>query len=360
VIGPFIPSLSGQTVTVAELKQFLSSKSAQMQSDAEIVQRLSSVTLSERLTEFTLGSMLSNSNLGSKAAEQVKLLADSSQFLASPKDEEPMLPAPDPAAQDRIITAARDYVNGTLRHLPDFLATRATESFDNTPQRAGRRPAEIVIQLHWVGSFHRGITYRNGHEETDSPGTQSESQSTPIGLSSWGEFGPVLKIVLFDSFEGRIAWSRWEKNRTGAPLAVFHYNVPKTASHYLVDFCCYWKSEYSAEPLRFRDRPGYHGDIYVDPLTGVIERMTLEAELSQSDPVTASGIAVEYGDVNIDGKDYVCPLRSIAISVVHNRQIISVDGIGLEKHINEVRFLSYHKFGSTTRIFAPDQEKQPH
>ena len=179
-------------------------------------------------------------------------------------------------------------------------------------------------------------------------------------LTTWGEFGPVLKTVLGDSFKGSVVWNRWETGEAGALLAVFRFSVPKPASHYLVDFCCYQKSKEDPGLYTFHDMPAYHGELHVDPATGAIYRITLQAELTDADPVMISSMAVLYGRVNIGGKDYICPVRGIAISEVHNLVMELIDGVGPEKHINEVRFSDYHKFASTARILtdSPDAEQQ--
>jgi hypothetical protein len=243
-----------------------------------------------------------------------------------------------------MISAAVSYVNTTLQLLPDFLATRTTLSFENTlVQQSGPMRAKPKAAMHIARESHREIAYRNGREIADAASTDS-------GLTTWGEFGPILKTVLGDSFMGNVEWARWQTSETGALLAVFRFTVPQSASHYLIDFCCYQKSKDDPVQYSFREKPGYRGEIYLDPATGVIARITLQAELADADPVTSSGIAVQYGSVDIGGKSYVCPIQGIAVSEVHNLVMESVDGVGLEKHINVVHFLNYHKFGSTSRI----------
>ena len=53
------------------------------------------------------------------------------------------------------------------------------------------------------------------------------------GLTSWGELGSVLGMILADSVNGKVHWSHWEQTSLGL-AAVFHYSVPKTASHFEV------------------------------------------------------------------------------------------------------------------------------
>ena len=106
-------------------------------------------------------------------------------------------------------------------------------------------------------------------------------------------------------------------------------------------------------PVPFHGRPAYHGEIFIDGTTGAILRVTLEAEMRSSDPVTRAGIAIDYGPVTIEGdKTYVCPVRSLALSVSENPA--SLDSSGrLVTRMNEVTFSDYHRFGSTVRVVGP-------
>jgi hypothetical protein len=66
------------------------------------------------------------------------------------------------------------------------------------------------------------VGYRNGREMKDA-------NSTDSGLTTWGEFGPILKTVFADSFVGNVEWIRWQSSETGALLAVFRFSVPQSA-----------------------------------------------------------------------------------------------------------------------------------
>lgn len=97
--------------------------------------------------------------------------------------------------------------------------------------------------------------------------------------------------------------------------------------------------------------PHIPGELYVDPATGAVDRITLEAELSETDPVTASAMAVQYGPVDIDGKTYICPVHAAAVSTARSTVFQPSGRIRLERHINLVSLANYHRFGSTVRIF---------
>jgi VWFA-related protein len=342
-------------ITVEELRQTLVSEFAANKSDTDIAKHLSAVSLTERLTGVGKARIKAETQPGPKTAQALDLLADSSALLAPPPAEIPTDPKPDIAAQRAVINAAINYVATTLRHLPDFLATRATNSFDDMPTAISHSGYEALTPMHADGTFTRQITYRDGREVIDSSAAASGAKKKlvpgPQGLATWGEFGPVLAIALTDAAKGRVTWSRWEQSANGR-VAVFHYEVPKAASHYLIDYCCSWASNVDPTQVRYHDTPGYHGDLYVDPVNGSILRVTLEAELTLGDPVVSAGIAVEYGPVNIDGKIYMCPVHSIAISTEHNPGVKTIGGEAMVNRINEVAFMGYHKFGSTARILA--------
>ncbi len=257
-----------------------------------------------------------------------------------------------------MLNSAIENVEGALRRLPDFLALRTTDSFDNAPQQAGSKHGKTKANLHLVRESRREIAYQNGKEIVDSTfsdsGSSQPESSVFTGFTTRGEFGPVLKAILSDSFQGSVVWNRWQTSESGALVAVFRYGVPKPDSHYLVDFCCYQKSRDDPQSFRFRYLAGYHGELYLDPSTGVVDRITLEADLTGDDPVMVSSSAVQYGRVNIGGKNYICPVRAVAVSEVHNLNMELVDKVGPERLINEVRFSNYHKFASTVRIFPED------
>jgi hypothetical protein len=285
--------------------------------------------------------------MGPKTAEQIGLLAISSAFEAPPSSELPSGPPPDSSEQRRMIESARAYASASAHNLPDFIALRSTQAFNNAPQFTAKAHSKPEIELHFADDYRREVTFRDGREVIVSQGTGSEApafrSSDHEGLTTWGEFGPILTTVLGDSLLGTIVWGRWQSGADGRRLAVFRYSVPKSASHDLIDLCCYES---------FRDKPGYHGELYIDPASGTILRVTLEAELGEQSPVRESKVSVQYDAVEIGGKSYICPVRGVALGVIHDLQMERLDGAGLERFINVVQFSNYHKFGSTTRILS--------
>jgi hypothetical protein len=337
-------------VTIAQLEQFLNPKQTAKESDDEVAARLNQVTLAEQLSGTALARVLAEvgSRSRPKTAEQIELLAAESVFQAPPVGEQPREPAPDAAAQQRMIDAAQTYVNAALLHLPDFLAVRVTRSFDNLINDPKPKHGKPEAQMHFVSEKRREMAYRGGREVAETAHGRASEQAS--GMSTWGEFGGILKIVLNDAFSGNVAWERWQRNEEGTLVAVFRYSIPEASSHYSIDFCCYVPSMENPVELSFHAKPGYHGELFIDAQDGSIARVTVEAELKERDPVVTSAMEVEYGGVEIGGKEFICPVRGVAITETLNLQMKSIDDIGLERRTNLVKFVDYHRFGSTIHI----------
>lgn len=358
MMGYALPAGAARHVSVVELQQLLTAQAAAHKSDAAIAQELNDLELTEELTPPTLQSISAATSPGPQTAQALELLADASALLVPPPSELPVVAKPDMAAQRAMFSGAVDYVVKTLQHLPNFLATRETRSFDDSPNVVGHSGYAPVTPLHFVGTFHREITYRNGKEVLEAPegAAKSKTNTGPAGLMTWGEFGPVLAIILTDSLKGRVTWSRWEDGANGR-VGVFHYEVPQAASHYHVDYCCVWED--SNLGASYHGTPGYHGDLFLDPTSGAIVRVTLEAELKPTDLVRRAAISVLYGPVEIGGTRYICPIHSVAISQDMNRPGKTIGGSIPVTRINETAFTGYHRFGSTSRILASVPDNLP-
>jgi len=118
-------------------------------------------------------------------------------------------------------------------------------------------------------------------------------------------------------------------------------------------------------------QPAPASRIAVDPDDGTIVRLTLVADLDQGDlatlleeagegrPLSRADLMVEYSPVEIGGKSYFCPTRSVAISRARTL-LTSKDGkaphLGPEKiFVNDVSFTQYHVFRSESRILTGSQ-----
>lgn len=370
---------SAKRVTVAQLEQTLTTASAAHKTDADLVRLIGGMELSERLTEPSLTRLGAHLVPGSHASLALQLLADQSAFFDPPASELPTTAAPDDAAQKKMLDAARNYVAQTLPHLPNFLATRTINRYDDSPQAVTQGGWPVRAGLHLVDSSSREISIRD-ERENQPPAQSSAVWQAQIGLISGGEFGTTLGMIMADTLQGKMIWSHWEQTSTGL-AAVFQYWVPKSASHYEVIGSIQRQAALEGHPMSgggsrgvssigilpsgvgstnvsiVRAVPSYHGSIWLDPVTGTILRITLEADAKDGGLYKRADILVQYGPVAIGDSIFICPVRSLALSLAVAGALDLQENAPAE-WLNETLFLGYHRFAATTRIVTDAAAQQ--
>ena len=348
--GGWVESSAQQSVAVEDVQRIFAEDKSRP--DAEVARRLSGLALTERMSSAKLKS-LEQSVLGPKSRRALLALADASVFLGPAAADVLSQAPPDLNEQRRMLAMTVDYVGKTLPKLPNFYATRTTVRFEYKLRRKPTR-AEPRNDSSWrqVGSSKAVVVYRDGKEVIDprewgkhSPHPEGE------GLITRGTFGPILSVVFVDAaHSGGFTWSRWEPGSAGR-LAVFRYRVPKEQSHYSVGTHGLSSDEGVAAQVS-----GYHGEVAIDPATGTILRVTVQAEQPLSSPILQSDIMVEYGPVEIGGKTYTCPVRSVSLAETGSMGVPGPFGESTSAqdipHLNDVTFDNYHQFRSESRILS--------
>ena len=256
---------------------------------------------------------------------------------------------PDGQGQSAILSHARDYVARTLAKLPDFFATRNTEHFEGTvalgesgsmsytlyrknvsvPYTA--LPKNVYVPMLWAGESSVPVTYRDGAEMRGSQSKDRGAVNRPESdLSSAGEFGPILSVVLNDAMHGTVDWAYWQRSSIGK-LAVFHYKVGEGHSSYVVTL------EHGIHQEKIL--PAYHGEIAIDPDTGAVLGISVVASSLRSQDVTESAVTVDYSSITLGGKNYICPLRSVALL---RTAVETPEGTALQTQLNDTTFTGYH------------------
>ena len=374
-----LPAGATRRVTVAQLEQILANAAAH-HSDEDVVRLFGDLELTERYTNDQRRHLVEKLRLGPRTTVALQLLADESAFLELPRAELPNTPAPDAATEQHFLNAARRYVIQILPHLPNIIATRSTFHFDNSAQTVKVNEWPVRAGLHLVGSSSREFTLRDdvliqNAEMKSAAGSGSQAYAPPeTGLRSAGEFGPFLVMILHDTYKGKIAFHHWEQSPSG-PLAVYRYSVPKDASNYTVDYCCIADQQgvllrrggrggggvppptnLQDDPAKhFHKKPAYHGSLFIDPVSGTILRITMQAELDIDGPVTRADVLVEYGPVMIGDRRFICPLLSLALTQGPAGSNATL-GLTPERQITEANFTQYHRLGSSVRVIANEAE----
>jgi len=348
--------------------------------------------LTERMSRARLLSWLARLQ-GTKAWDALVALADISAFLDPPPAEIPADPPPELAAQQQMISLTGTFLNRKIPRLPNFFATRTTFNYKEVLPRDDQpgNSKLAVGSLQRTDSSSATVLYRNGFDFVDTEEENGKQRKHNLadtnggngGSSKWqyrsmetkGTFGPVLSAMMPVVASGDLTWSRWEEGEGGL-RAVFRYTVPKEDSHYQVAYCCLPEGDGTGV---FHRVTGYHGEIAINPVNGAILRLTVMADLQPKLPAARAGvmietmqaepnptlpiiradIMVEYGPMEIGGKTYTCPVRSVSImrdrTVTHIHKdnsygdFIRTFGPYMTE-LEDVSFQDYHVFRSESRV----------
>jgi hypothetical protein len=339
------PAWAAKKITVQQLKDLLVSLQQSKKTDAEVSTELRQVELTEELTRTMMNSLVDYVP-GPLSTEQIYVLEARSAVLAPPAADLPSTPAPDAAAQKALLDKAIDYVNKTYAQLPSLTATKTTLRFqDNlTAVKSGSGMhsgattddpslAMAAQVFRYINAAETQVATANGAEKVDAGKDKGQwganGQITLLGQ------GPVLSTVLQESqATGKLNWLRWEAVN-GKPAAVFAFSVDKKKTHYAVNYCCFPDLEqtglmhYSAPSQgnmnpqakgnmqtntswkNFKTTVPYHGEIFVDPDTGIVVRLVTQAEFKTSDLVHQEDQRIDYGPVAVGDKKLVLPVKSV-------------------------------------------------
>jgi hypothetical protein len=342
VLFAVLPSLAATKTTVEQLQSVLADLHQQNRSDETIANRLKDISLIEQLTPPTLATIVQNKP-GPLTAAQLRILVAESALLPPPASELPSDPVPDHNAQTVIINRAIDYIVHQNSQLPRLSAQKETTRFQNGVTQvqtetgtyssfAGGNPGNASpTQQYLKMQDARTMTVQidKGIELPPSPKKYHAPQPGEVSPSGGGL---VLGLILMDASKNDLHFVRWQSVE-GKKAAVFSFTVDKNNSHYKVSYCCFPVIEniggagsVNASPTMpammaqpggtsatfrpFTANPGYHGEFFIDPDTGVVVRVITSAELKPTDIVQQENIRIDYGAVNVDGKPLIVPTHS--------------------------------------------------
>jgi VWFA-related protein len=354
------PRVPARRVTVDELEQILDTANAEH--DSDLAKQLAGLELAERLSSTRL-SLWKDRLRGKKSIAALVALADESAFLDPPAAEILSDPAPDLNTQRQMLSRTVKYLKEVIPKLPDFFATRTTIEYQQPSPKNGDtwKTALADQSLREAVTERATLRYRNGHEEQDAEKKNGSPNARKKDLNFIGVFGPILGSVLVDATRGNsiLIWSRWEQSEQGRE-AVFRYIVRVDNPHYNVTHCCLVGGH------TFLTSPRYLGELAIDPATGAILRLTMESEpgwisepnLSPVLPVKGAAMMVEYGPVEIGGKRYICPQRSVVVMRVRTVSTLTVWNqtfdiyAPYEMLLNDIAYKDYHRFGAEARLLS--------
>jgi hypothetical protein len=352
---------ANRKISVGQLEDLLTSMQHDKKGDDEAARELKQVELTEELTSNTMNK-LSGLVAGPLSTEQIYVLEARSAMLAPPAADLPSAAPPDAAAQQALLAKASDYAQKTAAQLPPVDANRMTarfqnrietiESFSGIKAKVGNDQDPIIEQAK--------LAIRLMNTQTDSVENKNGVvQSASKEKIAWGSNGivasvlprlPLTSIVQDVMANGNPKWLRWELIN-GKQAAVFSFSVDKKKSHYAISYCCFPDTSSvggvlygakagtgggsgglgaspAAHPANngtlanvsdwknFNSKSGYHGELFIDPASGIVVRTIVEAEFKPSDFVHYEDIRVDYASLTVGGQELVLPVRSFTIAEV--------------------------------------------
>jgi hypothetical protein len=255
-----------------------------------------------------------------------------------------------------MISRVDAYVAQAIPRLPNFLAERITVEFGEAPPKPGATWKTVTgdPSLYAQNTTKATMRFQDGKEVVEEEAAARKPRRADT-LTTHGVFGPILDTVLVGATRthGDLSFSRWEMGTHGRPEAVFRYRTTREKKLYFT------VSDYltidDSVALSKRYEP-FHGEFAIDPASGAILRLTLEADLEPRLPMDRAGIMVEYGPQVLGGRTYICPTRSVSIS--RQRVMMEMHGWSesykvyapFETLLNDVVFDKYHLFQPTVRM----------
>jgi hypothetical protein len=349
---------ANKKITVGQLEDLLHSLHQANKTDADVAAELKQVDLTEELTRSTMNSLVSFVP-GPLSTEQIYVLEALSSMLPPPAADIPTTPAPDAAAQKAILDKANDYAAKTYAQLPALTATKTTlrfqDSMDVVRSSSGMHSSASEADtsfgvgatnnayIRYINSTETPVESVNGAEKFSSG--KDQTKWGPNGMIALQEPGPVLSTVLQEAETAeKINWLRWE-TVNGKQAAVFSFAVDKKKSRYGVNYCCFPDTDQSgllnysmaggkgAAPgntnatakgnlqtntnfKNFKGTEPYHGELFIDPDTGIVVRLITEVDFKPSDVVHQEDDRIDYGPVTVGGKALILPIKSIITTEV--------------------------------------------
>lgn len=357
-------------MTVQELKELLSSLQQQKKSDTDIANELKQVELTEQLERGAMNEMAASAP-GQLTTEQIYVLEAKSAMLPPPAAEVPKNAALDAAAQTALLNKVFAY-GKTYSNTPQLSVTKTTMRFQDNIQAvsggsglAGNsKDATTTGVTGLEGALNSYVRYINATETPIEVVKGAEKLPDTKDKTPWGQNGfmalqepdPALSTVLAEAqATGHVTFSRWE-NVNGKAAAVFDYTVDKKKSHLNIGICCFPQVQqagvvqFQSATLagmsggsggasgnlqtntqwhNFKGTVPYHGQLFIDPDTGIVVRQIVEADFKASDYVRQQDTRIDYAPTQVGGKTLMLPMKVVVISEVFPQGDSGVGGHSL-------------------------------
>lgn len=162
-------------------------------------------------------------------------------------------------------------------------------------------------RLHAEPPVIENVLYRKGQEVLSSASRQTPLEETR--LQTYGTFGSILHVLqVVSKPPSEVLWNGWEEAASGR-RAVFRCHLNATPMLTLSG-CCYPNGGSDA---RTQILSGSDGEFVIDPTSGEILLPQMQSDLAGFVRTDRADVMVSDGPVEIGGRTYIVPLRSVSI-----------------------------------------------
>jgi hypothetical protein len=243
-------------------------------------------------------------------------------------DSEPVRrPVGDPLI-NKAIEAALDFSEG----LPNYVVQEMMARYESTTRPANFQAIDIVSVA---------VVYQDGKEDYRDVTINGKAVKKNLeqieGAWSTGEFGTMLLDLLSPATNADFHF-RKDDRTSGVVTKLYDYSVKRENSH--------WQITMASQTYR----PPYKGSIWIDPATGRVMRIEMQAYGFPEDfPTDHVESAMDYQYTRLgDAKQYLLPVHAETLSCQRGTDFCS--------H-NVIDFRNYHKYSGESSITFGDVKK---
>jgi len=357
------PAWAAKKLTVQQLQDLLVTLQQGKRVDEEVATELKQVELTEELTRGALNKIVPLAP-GRTSLEQLYVLQALSAMLPPPASDLPATPAPDAAAQKALLDKAFDFTARSNAQQPPLTATKTTIRFQDNMEivdscsgmsgcgkdaTTSSGLASSISIIHFINTTETQVSTENGREM--APAKKDKTLWGANRMIALQEPDPSLGVIFKEAQSAQsIQWLRWELIN-GRQTAVYSFKVPNSNSTFAVDVCCFptrtqtgvasFYNNFSAGRIagseaapgggggavgdfqtstnfdhHFKAQVPYHGEIFVDPATGIVVRLIVQAEFKASDEVQQEDWRIDYVPVKVGTQAMILPGKTFLNTTV--------------------------------------------
>jgi hypothetical protein len=233
-------------------------------------------------------------------------------------------PAPAAAAGDPVIEKARAAAVSYSEKLPNYICREFMTRYLSRSRPVNWEAQDVVST---------DVVYEDGAEKYGNVAIDGKPVNKQLdqldGAWSTGEFGTILRD-LFSPYTNAAFQFRRYSTAAGLDARVYDFDVERDNSH--------WQVQVASQSVR----PAYHGSVWIDPQTGHVLRIEMQAkELPEEFPLDTVESAIDYAYVRIGEADFLLPSHAESLACRRGASNCSR---------NAIDFRNYRKYNADTRI----------